>query len=187
MTYSVGFRAPSHRDLVGSFLQHALEQVDPDVRYSDPGLDPVEHPGAVQEAARAKVRRLLRDFVAEDEDLDRWFGRYLTRPPRNREALPPDPPTTASAITDALERGVGLRRGPVANLAFIEHDDGTATLFVNGEAHDLDADEAHAAPLVSGREIIPAEILTPHLDDAAVVDLLVSLVNEGVLELDRDE
>jgi 50S ribosomal protein L16 3-hydroxylase len=70
----------------------------------------------------------------------------------------------------------------VANLAFIEHDDGTATLFANGEATTLDADLAYAAPLVTGREGIPADTLTPHLDDDAFVDLLVSLVNEGLLE-----
>jgi 50S ribosomal protein L16 3-hydroxylase len=37
---------------------------------------------------------------------------------------------------------------------------------------------------VTGREQIPADDLAPHLDDDAFVDLLVSLVNDGLLELD---
>jgi 50S ribosomal protein L16 3-hydroxylase len=185
MTYSVGFRAPRHRDLVGGFLRHAMEQVDPDARYSDPDLDPVEHAGALHEGARAKVRTLLRGLVADDDRIDRWFGQYLTRPSGNRAAVPPDPTPSADAIADALRRGTGLRRGPVSNLAFVEHDDGTATIFVNGEARSLDADQAPAAPMLTGRERIPADALTPHLDDEPVLELVTSLVAEGVLELDR--
>ncbi len=184
MTYSIGFRAPRHQDLVGRFLQHTIEQMDPDARYSDPDLDPVEQPGAIHEAARAKVHRLLQGLVADTVNIDRWLGQYLTDPSRDRRAVPPETPVSASALADALREGTGLRRGPVSNLAFIEHDDGTATLFVNGEATSLDADLAYAAPLVTGRERIPADVLTPHLDDDAFVDLLASLVNEGLLELD---
>jgi 50S ribosomal protein L16 3-hydroxylase len=184
MTYSVGFRAPSHRDLVGGFLQHAIEEIDADARYGDPDLSPVEHAGAIREDARAKVRRLLRGLVDEDRAIDRWFGQYLTRPSGGRQAMPPAEPISASALADALRQGTDLRRGPVSNLAFIEHDDGTATLFANGEATTLDVDLAYAAPLVTGREVISADTLTPYLDDDAFVDLLASLVNEGLLERD---
>ena len=184
MTYSVGFRAPRHRDLVGDFLQRAMERIDPDARYSDPDLTPVEHAGALHEAAREKVRRLLRDLVT-DTDVDRWLGTYLTRPSRDRTAVPPASPVPPDTLVAALREGTDLRRGPVAHLAFIEHDDGTATLFVNGEATTLDAALAYAAPLLTGRQVIPADTLTPHLDDDAFVDLLSTLVDDGVLELDE--
>lgn len=184
MTYSIGFRAPRHQALVGDFFQEAMERLDPDARYSDPDLTPVDHPGEIHEAARQKVRRLLRDLVADDAPIDRWWGRYLTRPSRDRSAAPLDPPRSADALAEQLEQGIGLRRGPVSHLAFIEHDDGTATLFANGEAINLDADQADAAPLVTGRQHIPADALSPHLDDPAVRTLLTRLVNEGLLELD---
>ena len=183
MTYSVGFRAPRHQDLVANFLQHAIETVDPDARYSDPDLTPVDHPGELQDGAREKVRGLLRELVRDDATVDQWFGQFLTRPDRNREAVPPEAAVSASDLTEALRSGRGLRRGPVARLAFIEHDDGSATLFLNGDAKDLDPDLAYAARLVTGREQIPADDLIPHLDDEAFVELLARLVNEGLLEL----
>ena len=93
-------------------------------------------------------------------------------------------PVSDTELVEALQAGRGLRRGSVARLAFIDHDDGSATLFANGEATNLDSDLAHAARLVTGREQIPADDLAPHLDDDAFVDLLVSLVNDGLLELD---
>ncbi|MFP4228002.1 MAG: JmjC domain-containing protein [Salinivenus sp.] len=184
MTYSVGFRAPRHRALVGDFLQEAMERLAPDARYSDPDLTPVDHPGEIHEAAREKVRRLLRGLVDEDAPIDRWWGRYLTRPPRDRSAVPPETPVSADMLAEQLREGVGLRRGPVAHLAFIEHDDGTATLFANGEAMELEADLAYAAPLVTGRQHMPADTLAPYLDDGAFRDLLSTLVNDGLLELE---
>ncbi|MFO8100389.1 MAG: cupin domain-containing protein [Salinibacter sp.] len=184
MTYSIGFRAPRHQALVGDFFQEAMERLDPDARYSDPDLSPVDHPGEIHEAARETVRRLLRDLVAADAPLDRWWGRYLTRPSRDRSAVPPPTPISTEALTEQVRQGTGLRRGPVSHLAFIEHNDGTATLFANGTAIDLDADLAYAARLVTGRQHIPADTLTPHLPDPAFCDLLSTLVNDGLLELD---
>lgn len=186
MTYSIGFRAPSHRDLVASFLQHAVEQMDPEARYSDPDLNPVNHPGAIREEARAKVRNLLRGLVDDDRSIDRWFGQYLTRPAPDREAVPPETPVTSAGLVDALQQGAALRHGPVAHLAFIEHDDGSVSLFVNGQERRLDPNLAYAARLVSGQQVIPASTITPHLEDEAFVDLLVSLVSDGVLELERE-
>ncbi|PQJ35119.1 cupin [Salinibacter sp. 10B] len=181
MTYSVGFRAPRHQDLVGAFLQHAMEQLDPDARYSDPDLSPVENAGAIPEQTRTKVYDLLRGLVDDDAAIDRWLGQYLTRPDRDRQAVPPQTPVSASALVEALKQGIDLRRGPVSHLAYVEYED-TALLFVNGEARRLDSDLAYAAPIITGREVVPADRLTPYLDDDAFVDLLVSLVNEGILE-----
>jgi len=184
MTYSVGFRAPRHQDLVANFLQHAIDTLDPDARYSDPDLTPVDHPGELHDGAREKVRDLLRGLVRDDASIDRWLGQYLTRPGRDREAVPPETPVSASELVETLRAGHGLRSGPVARLAFIEQDDGSATLFANGTATELAPDLAYAARLVSGREQIPADDLTAHLDDDAFVNLLVSLMNDGLLEID---
>ena len=87
-------------------------------------------------------------------------------------------------LVEALDQGTNLRRGPVSNLAFIEHEDGTATLFVNGETRLLSEDLAYAAPLITGRQVFPAESLAEHTDDEAFIDLLSNLVNEGILEFD---
>lgn len=182
MTYSVGFRAPRHQALVGDFLQYAIDHLDPDARYSDPNLEPAEHAGEISSFARQKVYDLLQGLVEDESVIDQWLGEYLTRPSGDRQALAPDPPISASSLKDAVETGTGLRRGPVANLAFIEREDGT-TLFANGEPHLLEQDLAYAAPIITGREVLPAASLQPHLDDRAFVDLLVSLVNEGLLEL----
>lgn len=184
MTYSIGFRAPRHQDLVANFLQHAVDTIDEDARYSDPDLDPVDHAGELDGAARQKVRDLLRGLVENETSIDRWLGRYLTKPARNRRAMPPEQPVSAETLVNALRNGRALRRGPVARLAFIDRDDGSATLFANGKEIELDPNLSYATRLVTGRQELPADTLAPRLNDRAFVDLLVSLVNDGLLELD---
>jgi len=185
MTYSVGFRAPSHRDLVGDFVQHVLEQISTDARYRDPERLPADHPGQIDRKTRSDIHALLRDALLRDEaEVDRWLGRFLTRPQRDRIAVPRDEPLSADVLADRLRDGVDLRRGPATRLAFIEHDDGRATLFANGTARDLPPDSAVVARLVSGREMIPSDDLVPHLDRPSVRSLLADLVNDGLLDLD---
>ena len=183
MTYSVGFRAPSHRDWVADFLQHALEQMDPDARFADPDRAPVEHPGALPEADREQVRSLLRGLVADDGALDRWFGQFVTRPPRDRMAYPLEEPWVPDALADALRNGATLQHGTASRLAFQMHDDETATLFANGTAHALDDETTPLAPLLCDRDVCPGADLVPHLDTRAVRTVLTTLVNDGVLDV----
>lgn len=193
MTYSIGFRAPSHEALVADFMQHVLERVDPDARYSDPDLSPPTAPGEISEDARRYVRSLIRGFTDDDEALDRWFGAYVTEPRRDRFAMPLPEKHSPGDIATAIEHGSGLRRGPATTLAFMQPayegrnrtDSGadSVTLFANGTAIDLDATLAYAAPLLTGREFVPADRLRPHLDDDAFLHLVQRLVNDGLLEL----
>jgi 50S ribosomal protein L16 3-hydroxylase len=184
MTYSIGFRAPSHRELVGDFLQYAIERIDPNARYSDPEREPASAPGEISDEDLARIRSVLRDIVADDAAIDRWFGRFITEPQRNRMAVPREEPLSAQEVTDQIRTGTDLRRTPAARIAFTHRGDGTATLFANGEARTLEAPLLPAAEAVAGRERVPAEDLTPHLNTDGVGDLLADLVNEGLLAFD---
>ena len=181
MTYSVGFRAPSHKDLLLDFMQYAAERVDPEARYEDPDLDPADHPGAIRSAARERVRTIVQSAL-DEADLDRWFGTHVTALDRGAAPIPPETPWSADELTEAIEEGAALRHGPASRFAFTAHENGTATLFVDGRAIDLASDQADLAPALADQVTVPAEALQPHLNNDAA-DLLVELVNEGALEV----
>jgi len=184
MTYSIGFRAPSHREIVGDFLQFALERIDPDARFSDPDRSPASAPGEISEQDLERIRSLLRATVADDRAIGRWFGRFMTEPQRNRMSVPRDNELSAREVADQLRTGTDLRRTPAARIAFSRHDDGSSTLFANGDARDLDARLTPVAEVLAGRERIPAGDLAPHLDTEGTASLVAHLINEGLLEFD---
>ncbi len=80
LTLSVGFRAPSHRDVLGGFLEHVLLTTPEDAFYTDPGLAPPAHPGELSEAALDRLHAVLRAAV----DGPRRLPRVGRRPPHRR-------------------------------------------------------------------------------------------------------
>ncbi len=187
ITYSIGFRAPSHADLASGFLGHVLETLDPALRYADPGLKPPRHPGEIHPEARATIRAVLRRLVEDDEEIDRWFGRFITLPARGSYPVPPDDTITARALRAVLRAGGQLRRSAVPHFAYVTQPDGGADLFVAGEAYGLDPDLAYAAPLLTGTAALDGDTLAPHLGDADFVALLADLVSEGFLIVQEAE
>jgi 50S ribosomal protein L16 3-hydroxylase len=185
MTYSIGFRAPSHADLVAGLMEHLLETLDPALRYSDPGRSVAVQPGEVEPAVRAHVRHLLRALLADDRALDTWFGTFLTAPKRASYAAPLEDPLAPAALAAYLGQGALLRRRSLPDFAHMLHTDGTATLFVSGTAYELEGDLAFAAPLITGTALLHAATLQPHLNNSAFVELLTTLVNAGELEVDE--
>ncbi len=184
MTFSVGFRAPSHEELLSGFFEHTLARLDPQVRFSDPGLTPPAHPGEICPEALDQVGAVIRQ-AASDEAIDRWFGRFVTAPRRGTAPLPSEAPPSPDDLRKAIRNGGALRRAPGARLAFIRHDGGTATLFADGETHPLPPGLAFAASLLTDRRTLPPEALRPHLDDEALAALLAELLHRGVLEIER--
>lgn len=184
MTYSIGFRAPSYEDLFSGFLTHVLEQLGPLDRYGDPDLRLQDNPGEISREALARIRKIFHTFVT-DEAIDRWFGAFVTEPKRGYNALPLDTPYTPDELVEAIEQGVGLVRNPGTRFAYVRHENGDVSLFVNGEAYVLDAPFAFVAPLLCGPEPLTAGALAPHTGARDFVVLLTDLVNEGFLELEE--
>ncbi len=92
-TYSIGFLAPSHAELVQSFLEYLGAtlgaRVPPDARYADPDLRPTDDPTAIGAAMRAAVHDLLGGITFKPAAVDDFLGRFLTRPkPHVRFTVP---------------------------------------------------------------------------------------------------
>jgi 50S ribosomal protein L16 3-hydroxylase len=70
LTYSVGFRAPSHRALVAAFAEKLLASIPEDRLYADPDLRPARGPCGLERAALERMRRIVRDELRRGLRLD---------------------------------------------------------------------------------------------------------------------
>ena len=59
MTYSIGFRAPEHWDLLNSFSKYLAEELDEDLLYEDPDLTVQENPGEIKKKLKMKQIMLI--------------------------------------------------------------------------------------------------------------------------------
>src|SRR5690606_6878661 len=138
MTWSIGFRAPSQRDMLSDFAEWMLRQLPEDAMYTDPDLAPAESTdGAISLAAFARMRTLLRAAMnADDATLDNWFGQFITEPKPWLRCEELTDTSSLETFTRRFDAGDALLRDSRALLAWART--GSALLlFVNGEARPV--------------------------------------------------
>jgi len=79
MTWSIGFRAPSHQEIVTSIAEHIASQIPEDAFYSDPAILLHENHGQISPNAIARIRDIWNTYVHPDaESFDTLAGCLLT-------------------------------------------------------------------------------------------------------------
>ncbi|MBI1731621.1 MAG: cupin domain-containing protein [Gammaproteobacteria bacterium] len=177
ITCSIGLRAPSNTELLAALLDSGTLD---EVRMSDPELMLQRDCGEITPGQLTAMRRLVRDTLRGDAELDRRLGRHLT-------GLPPSVPPpiaqnmTVRAFHGRLLRGRALRRAPCTRAAFTRAAGGGIYLFINGAEFALPAGSRSLAARLSG----PGPIHWPRRADAGTrseIALLHGLYRAGLLQ-----
>ena len=142
-TYSIGFSAPRHEQLVHNFLAFLAQEAQPgDGIYADPDLALQADPAALSDDAIAQVARVLaRQLAFDDERVAIFFGRLLTGPKPGVKLHAPRRALDDAAFARALAAPGALTLARATRMLFRAHAGGVR-VFVNGDAHDLDHDAA---------------------------------------------
>ena len=188
LTYSIGFRAPGHRELLSGFAEFLVDNVDAEARYTDPDLLLQENPGEIGLAALSRLRGLLRQAIAlDDETLTVWLGRYLSEPKPGFRAEPEEEPYSEAELREYLRGGGVLERNPGSRFHYIAEPEGDVLLFIDGQEFALGPAVAFMAPLLCRyRSLTPAR-LREALKQADARHLLLDLLNDGYLLIYEDE
>ena len=183
MTFSVGFRAPSHNEILSGFLGYIAEQQDPQLRYSDPDLKIPKHPNEIDQQALEKVRKVIREALKEEKLVEEWFGQFVTEPKRDVYAYPLEDPLQVKEVMQFLQEGGELTRFSGASFAFIQEESGDAQLFVSGMTFLFPAPISGGVPVLCEAPTLSAETMAKYLESETFVELVADLVNEGFLEM----
>lgn len=105
MTYSVGFRAPSHAEIMRSFTDFIGEKLTSESRYTDPDLTLQDNPGEITPQALQKVREIFTGYLQDDARLGEWLGKFVTEPKYPELDQNPEEPATVEQIRTALKEG----------------------------------------------------------------------------------
>lgn len=80
MTYSIGFRAPSHQELIVQFLVYLEDSLVTKGWYSDPDLQLQAHPSKISTAMQLQVNSILKKIKWNRYDIENFLGIYLSEP-----------------------------------------------------------------------------------------------------------
>lgn len=181
MTFSVGFRAPTYAELVTGWIDDQASTLSESLRYSDPDLIEQLHAGEINPQALDRIRQIIRQQYVNDNDIDRWFGCFITEPPSHQVLHETDSEYSNERVISVLQNSGELWRSEYSRFAFIEHPD-TTWLYVDGQEHALSKQlTGFAALLCDQRRYTEAE-LENYLADKKALDLCTLLLNHQALE-----
>jgi 50S ribosomal protein L16 3-hydroxylase len=134
LTYSIGFLAPTHEELIHSFLGYLGEalvpSLDPRARYADPDLRPAKRPLEIADGMVDQVAAVLERIRWDEPGVAEFLGRYLTSPNRSAVFTPPKRPSSKSELARRL-RGRGRITLALPSRGLVRKKQ----LFLNGGAH----------------------------------------------------
>ena len=110
MTYSIGFRAPTARELCSRFLEWLPDHLRAgDQTYADPDLKPPRHPSEIGDAMVQKVAAMLSAVRWDQAMVGRFLGQYLSEPkPHILFERPARPMNRAAFARRVAENGLRL-------------------------------------------------------------------------------
>ncbi len=80
ITCSVGFRAPSHNEILREYTDYLGEQLTESLRYQDPDLISQNNTGEISCHTLEKVQQIISTYAQDSFVIRDWFGRYITTP-----------------------------------------------------------------------------------------------------------
>jgi len=176
-TYSIGFRAPSHRELMSQFLIFLEENLAVEGRYADPDLVAQDRPAQIGAAMIAETQRLLGTIRWERRDVVEFLGRYLTEPkPHIRFASPRTPLSDRAFRRAAARDGVALALASSMLYA-------RSMIFINGELHKVDPAAQQPMRRLADARHLPGSRIPRR---AAAMDLLYRWYCDGYICLSPD-
>ena len=182
ITWSVGFRAPSARELLPDWAEAQQQIIDED-RYSDPDLELQLNDGEIRREAVVRLQRMLLRALEQDPvDFGAWFGRYITEPKEHLQPMP-DPDLSTPAILLERMQQQPLVRHPASRILFM-HNAGKLYLFCGGHAYPLPESCLTLVILLSGQDAWNLDELRVWLENGDAAAMLVDLCERGYIGFD---
>jgi 50S ribosomal protein L16 3-hydroxylase len=177
MTLSVGFRAPSHQEMIGAYLEALLEQPDEQHRFSDPHRGLPENSAEIEISDIEQLAELLKQQLSNTNLLHDVFGRLVTEPKQ------PDEFEATEYDKAALLSG-DIVIDPNCRLAFIREHYYHVRLFVNGHSLEVTPPAAHLVPRLCEQGQLTVSDYQEIVDTDEFQQLVEFLCQHGVIEDD---
>ena len=182
MTFSIGFRAPSHAELLSAYLDEHLAELNDKLRYQDPDL-PIEiNNGEISAAAINNIQELLLSQFSDTAKIEDWFGRFITEYLNDDENQIEKNKISTKEFIAAFKNKKNLRRPATVRANYLINQKGDLALYINGTRQKLKPKTDSIVKLFCNHHLNSYTSLKQYLSDNDSVEFLCKLYNKGYLE-----
>jgi len=185
MTASIGFRAPSWRDLLQAYVEDLILQTPEDQRYQDPELQLQNHPAEIPTEIARKFHALIQERLASNEyNFTHWLGRYFTE--QKSDLIPDDELEllTKDEFINKLKTTTQITLDQFAHLAYSQEET-QLLFFIDGQSHPLPLELLDDIQVLCDHRDIPVSLFF-HWLHPSFNDLLFHLYQAQLITIDNE-
>ena len=179
ISFSVGYRAVSHADLLDDFMAHITQHLSPKLTYQDADLKIQKNPAEITDDAIDRVTKIFKEYLNPNHpEVRRWFGKYMSDPKSENNDAPEDSIDSIDELLEEIQAGATLYRNPASRFAYMIEDN-SPLLFIDGNDYSVSASFTEA--------LCKDRIINSDLINAATTveqQLILDLYNNGCIYLD---
>ncbi|HEY7885720.1 MAG TPA: cupin domain-containing protein [Cellvibrionaceae bacterium] len=176
MTYSIGFRAPSHAEILTGLSQSIAAEAGADKRYRDQLVSATTNPGCIDRQTLSEIKNIVAQYLTE-QHIANWFGRAMSEA-KYPDTLPEGIALDAQEFAELLAADATVEQAPGARFCFTEISATEATLFACGKAYACTVNLARL--LCQKRTFTLAEVADRDASDSNC-DFIQTLLADGSL------
>lgn len=183
ITCSVGFRAPSHAEILRDYTDYLGDQLTESLRYQDFDLSRQANSGEISNHTLGKIQQIVSTYTQDPEAIRHWFAQYVTTPKYSQvndiEHLESDQTYSITQVKHHLASNHCLIRNEGSRFAFItgsKHH----SLFVDGQLIETNAQCNELIELLCSQIKIYPEDFCQNEDN---LNLLLTLLKHSSLYL----
>ncbi len=176
ITFSIGFRAPSHAELLSAYVDEKITMLDDSIRYRDPDLSTNKNSGEITPTAIDNIQNILLSQFKDRSNLEDWFARFITEYHTDTEVLS-ECSLTLKQFDTKFKQKKQIRRAAAIRANYLVTHSGQLKLYVNGEQQIIEPGQKHLARLFCNQHIWAYADL-----DIQAIEYFSQLYNQGYLE-----
>lgn len=184
VSYSLGLRAPSQKELLSHFSDCVNDQdLGSDRFISD---DETTNSGIIASAHKKSMQSMMQSLIQNDDLCHKVLGELLSQSRFELDIEPLESPISEKDLITIAKKEGFLHR--IGGLKIICHEkDSIARIFIHGEEHQLEQKAQELCYLLANLKVYPASVLEECFNFDSVRTLLLQLINDGYLLVDIPE
>ncbi|MCL2914129.1 cupin domain-containing protein [Shewanella corallii] len=185
MSFSVGFRTASARDMFSAFADYLIDNEMGKAQIEDPDRTVTNTSGCIDNSDLARIREQLLNALTDDCISD-FAGRMLTNSKCSLDLFEEAWDVSADEWLDQLQSESLTRLGGL-RCHYFEHNYRKGMFYLNGEAIKVPGECAGLIPLLCNCPQLEWEQLRPWLDNDQVIELMTGWISQGYWYFDADD
>lgn len=185
MTFSIGFRAPSHSELLSAYIDDHITELDDKLRYRDPNLSASQNNGEISSEAINKVQEILLSQFSDKTKIADWFGRFITEY-LNDDDHQIENTLAPSEFLSQYEKAGTIRRPATVRANYYKNTNGELALYINGIKQKIIPETEQLVMFFCNQHLNDYIDLESQLTNKNIVEFLCELYNKGYLEFSNE-